>query len=346
MIGTSSVRRVAQLRRQYPKLQFADVRGLVQTRLRKLDDPEGQYAALILASAGLIRLGLNDRITAPVTSPALYHAVGQGAICIEIREGDERSREVVGSLECWKSGWMGRAERSMLHYLEGGCSVPVGCESSIEEIEPLPVDDSLVKAALVNSANGSRRGSPTLGSRSSSRSSTLRTGRDSPHPMVDDDHSARITLTGTVTSLSGQSSVLASHTANVYSIADCEALGKAVARELIAKGADEILRELGRHVKEVQGEGGLIPKVPNNGVPSHVVPEGAKGLSDGRSPINMGPTRTASAQATAEHDGNRLKDMGLGEQTLSGEAEAAAAKAGAKTTFGAAGEKCQRPQGW
>lgn len=337
---------MAQLRRQYPKLQFADVRGLVQTRLRKLDDPEGQYAALILASAGLIRLDLHDRITAAVTSPALYHAVGQGAICIEIREGDERSREVVGSLECWKSGWMGRAERSMLHFLEGGCSVPVGCESSIEEIEPLPVELDLVKAALTNSANGtSRRSSPTLGSRSSSRSSTLRTGRDSPHPMVDDAHSARITLTGTVTSLSGLSSVLASHTADVHSIADCEALGKAVARELIAKGADEILRELGRHVKEVQGEGGLIPKVPNNGVPSHVVPEGAKGLSDGRSPINMGPTRTASAQATAQRDGNRLTDLGVGEQILSRDGEEAAKAAGATTVFGVA-EKCQRPSGW
>lgn len=337
---------MAQLRRQYPKLQFADVRGLVQTRLRKLDDPDGQYAALILASAGLIRLDLHDRITAAVTSPALYHAVGQGAICIEIREGDERSREVVGSLECWKSGWMGRAERSMLHYLEGGCSVPVGCESSIEEIEPLPVTVDLVKAALTNSANGNpRRPTSTLNSRSSSRSSTLRTGRDSPHPMVDDDHSARLTLTGTVTSLSGLTSVLASHTADVHSIADCEALGKAVARELIAKGADEILRELGRHVKEVQGEGGLIPKLPNNGVPSHVVPEGAKGLSDGRSPINRGPTRTASAMDTAQQDGNRLKDLGIGEQTLSGEAEEAAAKAGASTVFGVA-EKCQRPQGW
>lgn len=259
---------------------------------------------------------------------------------------------MVGSLECWKSGWMGRAERSMLHYLEGGCSVPVGCESSIEEIEPLPVTVDLVKAALTNSANGNGNGTSTstsrrsLGSRSSSRSSTLRTGRDSPHPMVDDDHSARLTLTGTVTSLSGLTSVLASHTADVHSIADCEALGKAVARELIAKGADEILRELGRHVKEVQGEGGLIPKVPNDGVPSQVVPEGARGLSDGRSPVNVGPTRTASARETARVDGNRLRDLGVGEQRLSREQEEEAAKrAGAKTVFGVA-EKCQRPQGW
>ncbi|GAA5969530.1 hypothetical protein JCM11641_008145 [Rhodosporidiobolus odoratus] len=134
IIGTSSVRRVAQLRRRFPGLKFADVRGNLGTRLRKLDDPTSSYTALILASAGLIRINLGHRITASVTSPNLYHAVGQGAIGIEIRQGDPRSQEIIGSLECWKTSWRTRAERMMLQVLEGGCSVPVGCETTITEV--------------------------------------------------------------------------------------------------------------------------------------------------------------------------------------------------------------------
>ncbi|ORY54597.1 porphobilinogen deaminase, dipyromethane cofactor binding domain-domain-containing protein [Leucosporidium creatinivorum] len=217
VIGTSSVRRVAQLRRRFPKLKFADVRGLVQTRLRKLDDPTSSYTALILASAGLIRLGLGHRITAAVTSPVLYHAVGQGAIGVEMRIGDERAKEIVGSLECWRTGWQCRAERSMLKVLEGGCSVPVGVESSLVELA-LP-------------------GSPPP-------QATFLSGAPRPHNRAEDPHAATITLHGTVTSLSGTSSVIASITRNVYSIADAEALGADIAAELIAGGGREILEEL------------------------------------------------------------------------------------------------------
>ncbi|GAA5869045.1 hypothetical protein JCM8547_008685 [Rhodosporidiobolus lusitaniae] len=134
VIGTSSVRRVAQLRRKFPGLKFADVRGNLGTRLKKLDDPSSSYTALILASAGLIRIGLGSRITAAVTSPNLYHAVGQGAIGVEIRQDDPRAEEIIGSLECWKTSWRTRAERRMLAVLEGGCSVPVGCETKITEV--------------------------------------------------------------------------------------------------------------------------------------------------------------------------------------------------------------------
>ncbi|GAA5889331.1 hypothetical protein JCM6882_000710 [Rhodosporidiobolus microsporus] len=134
VIGTSSVRRVAQLRRKFPGLKFADVRGNLGTRLKKLDDPASSYTALILASAGLIRLNLGHRITASVSSPSLYHAVGQGAIGVEIRDDDPRAKEIIGSLECWKTSWRTRAERMMLRVLEGGCSVPVGCETKVTEV--------------------------------------------------------------------------------------------------------------------------------------------------------------------------------------------------------------------
>ncbi|KAK4050774.1 porphobilinogen deaminase [Microbotryomycetes sp. JL201] len=281
VIGTSSVRRVAQLRRAFPKLKFADVRGLVQTRLRKLDDPESSYTALILASAGLIRLGLGHRITASVVSPTLYHAVGQGAIGVEMRINDVRAKEVVGSLECWKTSWCTRAERSMLKVLEGGCSVPVGCETK-----------------LVEMTSGGKNG--TAISRAAAHSSNKDT----------DPHEAHLTLHGSVTSLAGTTSVTASITRTVRSIADAEALGSAVAHELIESGARDILTELGRHVKEVNGEDGReIPYDVN-----------------GRSAINI-PPPTAKA---------RRGSMG----------QAMSPTSPPHRTVFKNGEVCLRPQGW
>ncbi|KAK4047858.1 porphobilinogen deaminase [Microbotryomycetes sp. JL221] len=253
VIGTSSVRRVAQLRRAFPKLKFADVRGLVQTRLRKLDDPESSYTALILASAGLIRLGLGHRITASVTSPTLYHAVGQGAIGVEMRINDSRARDVVGSLECWKTSWCTRAERSMLQVLEGGCSVPVGCETRL--VEALPANGH-------NSNNGIDSN-----------------GRANGRPLnrATDPHTAQLTLHGSVTSLAGTSSVTASITRTVHSIQEAEALGAAVAHELLESGARDILTELGRHVKEVHGEDGQeIPFEVNGRAAVNIPPPSAK----------------------------------------------------------------------
>ena len=214
-------------------------RGLVQTRLRKLDDPTSHYTALILASAGLIRLNLGHRITAPVTSPTLYHAVGQGAIGVEMRVGDERAKEIVGSLECWQTGWRCRAERSMLKVLEGGCSVPVGCESKLVEEPP---------------KDGHRPAMPRLMS-----------GVPRKPNRATDPHSATVTLTGTVTSLAGTSSVVAAITRTIHSVDEAEQLGADVAEELVAGGGKEILEELGRHVKEVHGNEGQEIAFESNG---------------------------------------------------------------------------------
>ncbi|KAI7933379.1 hypothetical protein MJO29_016882 [Puccinia striiformis f. sp. tritici] len=85
IIGTSSVRRVAQLRRRFPNLAFQDIRGNLQTRFKKLDATDSPYTGIILAVAGLKRIGLATRITSYLEPPDLYHAVGQGAIGIEIR---------------------------------------------------------------------------------------------------------------------------------------------------------------------------------------------------------------------------------------------------------------------
>ncbi|CAD6906553.1 unnamed protein product [Tilletia controversa] len=143
VIGTSSVRRVAQLRRRYPQLVFSDVRGNINTRLTKLDSPSGPYTALVLAAAGLIRLNLSHRITAFLTSPVLYYSVGQGALAIEVRSPppgatprenrDARIKMMIGSIGCWRATWRGEAERALLRELEGGCSIPVGVESRFED---------------------------------------------------------------------------------------------------------------------------------------------------------------------------------------------------------------------
>jgi len=131
VVGTSSVRRVTQLKRAYPRLVFRDIRGNCDTRLNKLDHPNGPFVAIILASAGLIRLDQTDRITSPLRSPTLYHAVGQGALGIECRSDDIETKQLLSKgISHYPTEMTCRAERACLRVLEGGCSVPVGVESS------------------------------------------------------------------------------------------------------------------------------------------------------------------------------------------------------------------------
>ncbi len=130
VIGTSSLRRLAQLRHHYPHLVFKDVRGNVITRLEKLDS--GGYDALILAAAGLGRLDLANRIHQLIPPEISLHAVGQGALGIECRIDDQEVLEVLKSLE--HPATMARciAERSFLRSLEGGCQVPIGVNTLVE----------------------------------------------------------------------------------------------------------------------------------------------------------------------------------------------------------------------
>ncbi|KDQ19821.1 hypothetical protein BOTBODRAFT_142519 [Botryobasidium botryosum FD-172 SS1] len=203
VVGTSSVRRVAQLKRAFPKLVFADVRGNLNTRLAKLDDPTSQYTALILAYAGLVRLGMGDRVTANITSPTLLHAVGQGALAVEIRSDDAGAKAILEGLEHRDTTWRCSAERACLRVLEGGCSVPVGVESSID---------------IVDTVEGGA--DPTVG--------------------------LALTLTATVTSLTGATHVLQTLTREVTSRQDAEAVGESVARALIENGAGAILADIGK----------------------------------------------------------------------------------------------------
>ncbi|KAL7901640.1 porphobilinogen deaminase, dipyromethane cofactor binding domain-containing protein [Trichoderma sp. SZMC 28014] len=131
VVGTSSVRRSAQLRRLYPHLQFANLRGNVETRIAKVDNPESEYTCMIMSACGLERVGLQHRISQYIGSKdgGIYHAVGQGALGLEIRRGDEKVLELLNRLADRKSTLACLAERALLYTLEGGCTVPIGVET-------------------------------------------------------------------------------------------------------------------------------------------------------------------------------------------------------------------------
>ena len=122
-VGTSSLRRQCQLRALRPDLRILDLRGNVNTRLRKLDD--GEYDAIVLASAGLLRLGMAGRIRARIPATVSLPAVGQGAIGIEIRNDDAALRALLAPLDDADCGDCVRAERAMNRALQGGCQVPI-----------------------------------------------------------------------------------------------------------------------------------------------------------------------------------------------------------------------------
>ncbi|KAJ6002181.1 hypothetical protein N7522_007408 [Penicillium canescens] len=131
VVGTSSVRRSAQLRRLYPHLRFANLRGNVETRLAKVDHPESEYTCMVMSAAGLERIGLKHRINQYMGSKdgGILHAVGQGALGLEIRKGDSEILALVSNLADRWSTLACLAERALMRTLEGGCSVPIGVET-------------------------------------------------------------------------------------------------------------------------------------------------------------------------------------------------------------------------
>jgi hydroxymethylbilane synthase len=144
-VGTGSLRRQAQLRHLRPDVRMEEVRGNVDTRLRKLD--AGEFDALILAAAGLTRLGLADRISQRLEPPAMYPAVGQGAIGIECRADDVPVIELLGRLTDHAAWTEVTAERSLLAALRAGCHAPLGVLTT-------HVDRQLRLDAVVLSADG------------------------------------------------------------------------------------------------------------------------------------------------------------------------------------------------
>ncbi|TFK30670.1 porphobilinogen deaminase [Coprinopsis marcescibilis] len=202
VVGTSSVRRIAQLKRKYPHLKYLDVRGNLNTRLAKLDAEDGPYEALILAKAGLVRIDLGHRITADLKPPTLLYAVSQGALGVEVRSDDEESIRLLEKLIHRETDWRCRAERACLRVLEGGCSVPVGVSSELD--------------------------------------------------------GAVLSLTGSVTSLNGDTHVEHNITEEIMSVQDAERIGQDLAKFLIENGAKRILDDINvdrtRRIEEAKAE--------------------------------------------------------------------------------------------
>jgi len=130
-VGTCSMRRIVQLKALRPDLEILDLRGNVNTRLQKLDD--GEYDAIILACAGLIRLKFEDRIKQQISAEQSLPAVGQGAVGIEIRENDQEILDLITPLIDTETSYRITCERAMNARLEGGCSVPIAGYSTIED---------------------------------------------------------------------------------------------------------------------------------------------------------------------------------------------------------------------
>lgn len=158
-VGTSSLRRRAQLLHRRSDLEVVELRGNVPTRLRKVD--EGQVHAAILAGAGLKRLEAEQRIDAWLDAPAWLPAAGQGVIAVEAREDDARMRELLASIHHAPSAFAANAERSLLAALDGGCQVPIGALLIGEGV-------NAVLHALVSDLHGKQqlRGSLTVGEQS------------------------------------------------------------------------------------------------------------------------------------------------------------------------------------
>lgn len=223
-VGTSSVRRAAMIRRGYPGLKIKDVRGNVGTRLRKLDSVEEGYDALILAGAGVLRLGLGERIASWVgREEGMMHAVGQGALGVEYREGDIwvesllseilRKGSISGDGVGRRVGWECAAERRMLGVLEGGCSVPVGVETEWEDI---------------TKAGGGVENPYRIASSSAS----------------DQADCGTLIMRAMVLSVDGSECVEGERRQKVSSTAEAEECGFQLAMDLINKGAGKILEKI------------------------------------------------------------------------------------------------------
>jgi hydroxymethylbilane synthase len=146
-VGTSSLRRQAQLRHYRPDLDLRDLRGNVDTRLRKVES--GEYDAIVLSKAGLDRLGWSQKITEPLSTEISLPAVGQGAIAIESRVSDRDADEILSKLNDTETRTAIIAERALLSALQGGCQVPLGAWARMERSE-------LVMEAVVCSVDGTQ----------------------------------------------------------------------------------------------------------------------------------------------------------------------------------------------
>jgi len=148
-VGTSSLRRIAHVRSLRPDIEIVDVRGNLDTRMRKAED--GELDAVILAAAGIRRLGWGDRITTYLSTDIMISAVGQGAVGVEIRDDDSYMHELCEQITDAATMCCITAERVVMNRLEGGCQVPIGAYCRYED----EASGSLRIDAMVGSVDGS-----------------------------------------------------------------------------------------------------------------------------------------------------------------------------------------------
>ena len=162
VVGTSSPRRLSQLKHLRPDLAIKELRGNVDTRLRKLD--AGEYDAVILASAGLQRLGLAHRISAPIETEEMLPAVGQGALAVEARRDDEETVSILSLLDDSQTRAACTAERSLLRALGGGCLLPIAAHAVVQDhrlrLEGLVAEisgENIIRDSLEGTASDAER---------------------------------------------------------------------------------------------------------------------------------------------------------------------------------------------
>ena len=159
-IGTSSVRRAAELRRVFPGATFLPVRGNVDTRLRKLD--AGECDALVLAAAGVKRLGLERRLTVLLPLDVCVPAPGQGIVAVEVSDRSEEARAIAGRISDLDASTALTAERAVVRALGGGCQMPLGALAHVDEHDMVMhgIVASLDGGAIVRATARGRRGNP------------------------------------------------------------------------------------------------------------------------------------------------------------------------------------------
>lgn len=147
VIGTCSLRRVCQLQHQFPQFEFKNLRGNINTRLRKLD--EGQYDAIILAAAGLERMGMDDRIAEKINIDTCLPAIAQGAMGIECRSNDNEVVKLIKSINHTKTAVCVSAERAVNEVLNGSCNTPIAAYATVDA-------ESIHVRALIGEPDGGR----------------------------------------------------------------------------------------------------------------------------------------------------------------------------------------------
>ncbi|NXD29228.1 HEM3 deaminase, partial [Spelaeornis formosus] len=210
VIGTSSLRRAAQLKRKFPHLEFKDIRGNLNTRLKKLDEKE-DFSAIILAAAGLKRMGWENRIGQLLGPEDCLYAVGQGALAVEVRAKDQEILNMVSALHDADTVLCCIAERAFMKHLEGGCSVPVAVNTLLK-------DGQLYLTGAVYSLDGS-----------DSLKETMQTSVSYPHQNEDGPNDDVQHVGITAKNVPGQAQEAA------------ENLGVQLASLLLSKGAKHIL---------------------------------------------------------------------------------------------------------